>query len=113
MDSHCSTFDGGAWTIATIIEEETEWPANGCVEITPIYGTNEFEFSYSIARIPGDANDDRMVDIFDALLILQYDVGWAVVINESNAEVDGNGMVNIFDALLVLQYDVGWDVTLQ
>ena len=64
-------------------------------------------------RLAGDADADGDVDIFDALLILQYDVGWEVdYINLENANVNGDEMVDIFDALLILQYDVGWDVEL-
>ncbi len=66
-----------------------------------------------IARIPGDANEDGMVDIMDALLTLQYAVGWDVQINADNADVNGDGTVDIMDALLVLQHSVGWDVELQ
>lgn len=65
------------------------------------------------ARIPGDANDDGVADLFDALLVLQYDAGWGVSINASNADVNADGMADLFDALLILQYDAGWDVTLK
>lgn len=64
-------------------------------------------------RVPGDANEDGFADIFDALIVLQYDAGWEVTINESNADVNQDGFADIFDALLLLQYDAGWDVTLQ
>jgi len=64
------------------------------------------------ARLPGDADDNGFVDILDALLTLQYSVGWNVGINLSNANVDGNGSVDIMDALLILQYSVGWNVQL-
>ena len=64
-------------------------------------------------RVPGDANDDGMVNIVDALVVLQYDVGWDVPINISNADVNGSGGADIMDALLILQYDVGWDIELQ
>lgn len=64
-------------------------------------------------RVPGDANEDGFADIFDALLVLQYDAGWDVTLNESNADVNGDGFADIFDALLLLQYDAGWDVTLK
>ncbi len=67
----------------------------------------------SPVRIPGDADENGMVNIFDALIILQCDAGWDVTINALNADVDGSGSANIFDALLILQYDAGWDVTLQ
>lgn len=65
------------------------------------------------ARIPGDADDDGMVTMMDAIVILQYDVGWNVTINLSNSDVDADGMVTMMDAILILQYDVGWNVTLQ
>ena len=66
-----------------------------------------------ILRLPGDANEDGHVNIFDALAILQYDVGWDVTINLYNANVNADDAVDIFDALLILQYDVGWDVILK
>ena len=64
-------------------------------------------------RRPGDANDDGDVDISDALVVLQYSVGWGVSINHANADADGDGAVTIADALLILQYAVGWDVELK
>jgi len=63
-------------------------------------------------RLPGDANVDGLVNILDALLVLQHDVGWEVEINVSNADVDGDGAATIMDALKILQYDVGWEVEL-
>ncbi len=63
-------------------------------------------------RTPGDANEDGLVNIFDALAILQHDVGWDAAINISNADVNADGSADIFDALLILQHDVGWDVEL-
>lgn len=64
-------------------------------------------------RTPGDANQDGAVNIMDALLTLQYSVGWSVDIHTGNADVDGHGGVSIMDALLILQYSVGWDVSFQ
>jgi hypothetical protein len=48
----------------------------------------------------------------DALLTLQYSVGWDVDINLLNADVDVSDTVTIMDALLILQYSVGWDIDL-
>lgn len=66
----------------------------------------------SALRIPGDVNDDSVVNIMDALLTLQYSVGWDVDINLLNADVDVSDTVTIMDALLILQYSVGWDIDL-
>ena len=63
-------------------------------------------------RLPGDANDDSVVNIMDALLTLQYSVGWDVEINLLNADVNADNAANIMDALLILQYSVGWDIVL-
>ncbi len=107
----------GGYTIAFIVENETDWPLGGRAEITPAEWT-EYTFTFypgkdPSARIPGDVNENGSSDIFDALLILQHDVGWDVAINVSNGDVNADGVCSIFDALLILQYDVGWNVTLQ
>ena len=66
----------------------------------------------SAVRIPGDANDDTLVDIMDALLTLQHSVGWDVEINLLNSDVDASETTDIMDALLILQYSVGWSIDL-
>jgi len=63
--------------------------------------------------LPGDASGDGQTDIFDALAILQYAVGWDVEVNADAGDVDDDGKCDIFDALLILQYSVGWDVELK
>ena len=65
-----------------------------------------------VKRLPGDADDSGKVDILDALLTLQHSVGWDLVINLENANVDGDTDVDIIDALTILQYSVGWDLEL-
>ncbi len=63
--------------------------------------------------LPGDASGDGEVDIFDALAVLQYAVGWDTELAPDAADVNDDGAVDIFDALLILQYAVGWDVELK
>ncbi len=65
-----------------------------------------------ILRFPGDADGSNSIDILDALLTLQFSVGWSVGINASNADVNASDSVDILDALLILQYSVGWNVEL-
>ena len=57
----------------------------------------------------GDANNDGVVDIIDAMLISQYDIDLeiAVEINLVLADVDGDGEVTIIDAMLIARYEVG------
>ncbi|MFC1505093.1 hypothetical protein ACFL5W_01110 [Thermodesulfobacteriota bacterium] len=58
----------------------------------------------------GDADGIGGVDIFDALMVAEYDVGLIQaqdVPGFSACNVDGLGSVDIFDALMIAEYDVG------
>ena len=65
------------------------------------------------ARIPGDANEDGVVDLRDALLVMQHEAGWPVSINGYAADVDADGKLDLADALLLLQYGAGLNVELR
>jgi len=58
----------------------------------------------------GDADNNGFIDIFDALLIAEYDAGLkteAQVPGFANCDVDNSGAVDIFDALKIAEYDAG------
>lgn len=55
----------------------------------------------------GDANEDGIIDVYDALLILQYNAGWDVPICIENADANGDGIVGIDDALQILKSCLG------
>ena len=70
----------------------------------------------------GDVNGDKTVNVFDALLVLQYAVGLNhppdeiafkaiadVAPLDSNGKPQGDGQVNVFDALAILRHAVGLD----
>lgn len=59
----------------------------------------------------GDANDDGVVDAFDALLILQSVAGWDVEVCRMNADSNEDGTVTIEDALQTLQVCFAGDMT--
>ncbi len=63
----------------------------------------------SPAGLLGDVNGDGMIDIIDALRIVQYYVGIIVLTPEELERADANcdDTVNVLDALLVAQYYVG------
>ena len=81
--------------------------------------------SLPITIITGDLNSDTTVNVFDALLNLQYAVGLVEHTPENNikylaagdvAPLDlltgkpkGDGNVNVFDALAILRHAVGLD----
>lgn len=63
-------------------------------------------------RLPGDANEDGEVDIYDALVILRYAAGQKVTICLYNADVNDDDQADILDAILILQQGAGWNVEL-
>ena len=73
-----------------------------------------FIFQISISQPPtgvcGDADNNGTVDIFDALLIAEYDAYLkteAQVPGFALCDVDNSGTVDIFDALKVAECDAG------
>ena len=60
-------------------------------------------------KMLGDANDDGVVDSYDATLIARYDVGLigADALNLAVCDINGDGVVDSYDATLVARYDVG------
>lgn len=67
----------------------------------------------AVVRIPGDADDNGIVNLYDALRIMQYDAGWSVSLNKRNADVNSSGGVDLNDALLIFRYGAGEDIVLQ
>jgi hypothetical protein len=82
---------------------------------------NVFKQSALQTSIPGDVNGDGKVDIFDALLTLQYSlnlISHSPVVDanylatadvaplDANGKAKGDGKIDIFDALLILQASV-------
>ena len=74
------------------------------------------------AEVPGDVNNEKTVNVFDALAVLQYAVGLYHPLDEvmfkfvaDVAPLDvtgkpkGDGQVNVFDALAILRHAVGLD----
>ena len=68
----------------------------------------------------GDVNCDGIVNVIDALFILQYEVGLRVdtdqcplpppppdTLNVANCDVNDDGLCNVVDALFILQCEVG------
>lgn len=64
-------------------------------------------------RVPGDADDNGVVNTADAVAILAYCVDASKQINQRNADVNADELVDVYDALLLLQYDAGWNVKLE
>ena len=76
-------------------------------------GTITFTVEEASDRVPGDVNDDGVVDMRDSVLLDRYLAEWDVTINMSNADVTGDGVVDMRDSVLLDRYLAEWDVTLQ
>lgn len=65
------------------------------------------------SRLPGDANEDGIVDIRDIVRLAKYLGGYDVAINESNSNVNGDSVIDIRDIVRFAKYLGGYDVKLQ
>ena len=63
--------------------------------------------------IPGDVNDDGIVDNKDYGLLQRYLNDWAVTINEDAADVNRDEKINNKDYSLLQRYLNNWEITLQ
>ena len=59
------------------------------------------------STLPGDANLDGMIDMYDALVLLQC-IADGSAEGDDTLDVDGNGTVDLMDALMILQQEAGW-----
>lgn len=93
--------------LATMVDKD----GNALLEYTP-YGPNDTPIPYETHTINfftyGDLNGDG-VNVFDAMMIMQYVVG-TLELDEQQliaARVSGNEEVSVFDAMMIMQYVVG------
>lgn len=59
--------------------------------------------------LPGDANNDGVLNLDDAIAILLHLAGNNTNISLSNADINGDGKVNSNDVLVILQRAAGWN----
>lgn len=80
---------------------------------TPLYfvpfrSTTTITINVLESVLYGDANNDGVVNIIDALMVARYAVGLPEKnINIAAADVNQDDIINIVDALLILQYRLG------
>ena len=58
--------------------------------------------------VKGDVDGDGVVDLADAVLVINHYVGKPVAtFNDKAADVDGDGVIDLADAVLIINYYVG------
>ena len=109
IDYHGTILQAEAQVINTAVYQD-----NSCggsySEMMHCNGYIEFDTSSlpTVSGLPGDVNNDKAVNIVDALMTAQYYVGLSPPdFDAGRADVDCNGAVNIVDALQMAQYYVG------
>jgi Tol biopolymer transport system component len=64
---------------------------------------------HAASAVVGDVNGDNVIDGYDAVLILRYDVGLSILspTQIASADTSGDSVVDGYDAVLILRCDVG------
>lgn len=80
-----------------------------------VTGSITFEVKKPVVsdRLPGDADDNGVVEWADLIAMLKFVSNWGNTINEANANVNGDDMVSWDDMILILKYISGWGIELQ
>lgn len=63
--------------------------------------------------VPGDINEDGVINGKDSILLKQYLAKWKVTIGMDAADVNRDGVINGKDSILLCQYLARWDVVLK
>ena len=98
----------GEWIVITV---PTSTNAGEEQRICSICGAVE-KRSLVLKHVPGDINNDGVVNNKDFSRLFQYLSGWNVAVNEAALDVNGDGSVNNKDATRLFQYVSGWNVNI-
>ena len=116
----------GDGTYAELVFKVSDKAESGAVpiEITydsnNVYNLNDENVAFAVKNgtvtvkdyIPGDINNDGVVNNKDFSRLFQYLSGWNVAVNEAALDVNGDGSVNNKDATRLFQYVSGWNVNI-
>ena len=59
-------------------------------------------------RLEGDLNYDEKVDIYDLMLLVDFNLGFEGQVNTYFADINGDGMVNVMDLIALIRSIMGY-----
>lgn len=88
--------------------EATQWYVYASDGTDQRRSWEQWEFNYSNAVIPGDANCDGIVNVLDVITIVNYITGQnPVSFCFDNADVTGDGVINVLDIIGTISLIIG------
>jgi len=59
-------------------------------------------------RLEGDLNYDEMIDIYDLMMLVDFNLGYGGQVNPFFADINGDGMVNVMDLISLIRIIMGY-----
>ena len=59
-------------------------------------------------RLEGDLNYDEVVDIYDLMLLVDFNLGYEGQVNAYFGDINGDGMLNVMDLISLIQMIMGY-----
>ena len=60
-------------------------------------------------RLEGDLNYDEVIDIYDLMLLVDFNLGYEGQVNPFFGDINGDGMVNVMDLISLIQMIMGYN----
>ena len=59
-------------------------------------------------RMEGDLNYDERIDIFDLMLMVDYNLGYEGQVNPYFGDINDDGMINVMDLIYIIRLIMGY-----
>ena len=60
-------------------------------------------------RLEGDLNYDEVIDIYDLMLLVDFNLGYEGQVNPFFGDINGDGMGNVMDLISLIQMIMGYN----
>ncbi|MGN0620835.1 MAG: dockerin type I repeat-containing protein, partial [Porcipelethomonas sp.] len=71
-------------------------------------GSGVCDYCGEVITLPGDVNEDGVIDVFDAIQVAQYTVGKKSLTAQQllAADMNGDSAIDVFDAIIIAKMTV-------